>query len=68
MKTFILLMLVAGFTSGCTIFDSYQTKAAGEIANGIKAYCEETTVSIREGLRDEVNKQAAPNSITITCG
>lgn len=64
----IIASLAVVFMSGCTTLDSYQTKAAGEIARGIGHYCNETPQSMREGLRADVNEQAAPDSIEITCG
>ena len=67
MKIHILIAL-ALMTSGCALFDSYQTKAAEDIAKGIATYCAATIESERAVLREKVNSLAAPSSIVITCG
>lgn len=65
---YILMAVIAVILSGCALFDSYQTKAAEDIAKGIATYCAATIESERAILREKVNALAAPNTIVITCG
>jgi hypothetical protein len=67
MKYLIPITILVLLTS-CAVFDSYQTKAAEDIAKGIATYCAATIQSEREVLREKVNALAAPSSIVITCG
>ena len=67
MKLYLIIFLAVGI-SGCALFDSYQTKAADDIAKGIATYCAATVASERAALREQVNALAAPSSIEITCG
>ncbi len=68
LKSTVLLGIAFVLLTGCATFDAYKSKAAGEIASGIASYCAETTQTVRDEIRAEVNEAAAPNSIIITCG
>ena len=63
-KHFILITVL--FLTGCAMFDTYKSKAAEDIALGIRHYCLDTTEDMRQAFRTEVNDLSAPNTIVIT--
>lgn len=62
-----IIFLVMFATTGCTLLGEVSERAAEEIGEGVKIYCEETIPDVRETFRNQVNQYAAPHSVRVTC-
>lgn len=65
MKIIIPVLLLSLF--GCSSLMKAQDKSAEEIARLITQYCESTDQDFRDGVRQDINKYAAPHTIVVTC-
>ena len=61
-------LLIIPFLFGCAQLNELQNRSAEQVARAITEYCANTDEDFRESIRADVNAQAAPHSIEITCG